>query len=144
MKLLKSILILILMCVCTYAYAIEPGTHILNGDPEPYDIGVGKIIEVPNTFTIKYETTIHELNNKEVILKGSIDVSRKYKVIKLTLDYYILDGDDNVVRVTSLELTPTSPGFYNFEYQYPLALNLYEGEIFSLVFIVQEVPQQEV
>ena len=143
MKLLKSILILILMCVCTCAYAMEPGTYIIDGDPESYDIGAPKAIEVPNTFSIKYVTLPVE-NTKEVKLTGSIDVSRRYRVVDLTLDYYIVDGEDVVVRATPLNLTEVSTNHYEFTYQYPLDLANYSGEIFSLVFHVEILPQLEV
>ena len=142
MKLLKSILILILImcaCVCN-AQDVIP----LDGDYETYDVGVEKTIEVPYTFKIVYMTKTLPLNNKDVMLCGTIEVNRKYKVVQLEIDYYIFDGNHKSVRATNLNLQAVSPGVFSFEYQYPLDLNQYEYEIFSLVFIVEEVPTQTI
>ena len=147
MKLLKSILILILMCVCTCAYAMdepEEGTYILNGNPAPYNIGVLNKIELPNAVVIKYENRINELNHKEVILKGSIEFSRRIVVLELNVDYYILDADENVARVTNLNLIEEAPGVYGFEYKYPLNLEIYSGDIFDMFLIGELLPQTEI
>jgi len=145
MKLLKSILILsLIMCVCVCAYAQDGEVIPLMGTPETYDIGVEKDITITNTFVIKYINNM--MGNKEVKLEGSIEVNRRYQIIDLQIDYYLLDGNQKTARATNLNLLPVegSPGVFSFKYQYPLNLTSYEYEIFSLVFIVQEIDTQSI
>jgi len=145
MKLLKSILILsLIICVYVTAYAQDGEVIPLMGTPETYDIGVEKDITIPNTFVIKYINNM--MGNKEVKLEGSIEVNRRYQIIDLQIDYYLLDGNQKTARATNLNLLPVegSPGVFSFKYQYPLNLTSYEYEIFSLIFIVQEIDTQSI
>lgn len=135
---LKSILILSLIIACTCVCSAQDFIP-LDGDYQEYTVNVEQTIEVPYTFIITYKTITLPLNNKEVMLTGDIEVNRKYKIIELNIDYYIFNGNLKTVRATNLNLVPKSPGVYSFEYQYPLDLSQYEYEIFSLIFIVEEV-----
>ena len=140
---LKSILILSLIiastCVCNSQDVIP-----LDGDYNTYDINVEKTIEVPDTFTITYITNTLPLNDKEVMLTGTVDVNRKYKIIQLDIEYFVFDGDLKTAMVAGLELKPVAgnPGRFSFDYAYPLDLSRYEYEIFSLIFIVEEIETQ--
>jgi len=141
MKILKSILILsLIMCVCVCAYAGE--TLMKHKDAEPYEIGKSKKIEIHNTFTISYSN--QSTSGKEVTLTGSIEINRRFKIVQLDMDYYILDRNQKPVRATNLNLAQDAPGVYTFKYTYPLHLKTYEFELFSLIFIVEEVDTQSI
>ena len=146
MKLLKSILILsLIMCVCVTASYADQLVEI-DGDYQPYNIGVEKKIEVPFAFVIKYVTTATD--GKEATLKGTIEVNAQYKIIQLDLDYYIMNGQKKSVRATSLNLVKNkevpTPAIFDFEYSYKLDLQQYEYEIFSLIFIVEEIDTKHI
>lgn len=137
MKILKSILILsLIVCACVCVSQAE--TRQLP-QAEPYDIGVDKQIEVQHAFVINYrnDTT----GDKEVTLTGSIAVNKQYKIIELDLDYYTFDLDGYAVNGLDIVLVRDEkiPGKFSFTHTYPLELRRCEYEVFSLVFIVEQI-----
>jgi hypothetical protein len=117
---------------------------IFDGDGEPYDLNVQKKIEVPFAFTILYQSITTD--GKEVTLTGSIQINPQYRVIELSLDYYILNSEKKPVRATSLNLIKgcPNPATFDFEYSYPLDLSKYEYELFDLTIIAEEVDTQHI
>ena len=137
MKILKSILILsLIVCVCVCVSHAQ--TRQL-GEAEPYDIGVEKTIDVEGAFIIKYrnDTT----GEKEVTLTGTIAVDKQFKIVQLDLDYYTFDRDRYAVHGIDVILIrdENEPGKFSFKHTYPLQLREAEYELFSLIFIVEQI-----
>lgn len=109
----------------------------INRDKEyllnPYEIGIEKELKVPDMLAIKYKNVWK--SNTEVIISGSVIIPPKYKIIDLTIDYYIFDMNQKATRVVMLELEKGAmPNSFIFNITYPFDLPKYDGELFVIEF----------
>ena len=142
MKILKSILILsLIVCACV---CVSYGQTRNLGAAEPYEIGIDKTINVENAFVINYRNDA--TGQKEVTLTGTITVNKQFKIIQLDLDYYTFDKDQYAVHGLDLNLIrdENEPGKFSFKVTYPLQLRRVEYELFSLIFIVEQIETHDI
>jgi len=104
---------------------------------EPYEIGIPKQIDIYGGLILQYKNEI--VSDRTVQMLGSVKIDIKYKIEKLEVNYHIIGADKKTVRVSNLTLMKGAyPNTFEFELVYPLDLNKYEYEIFSMVILIDK------
>ena len=108
----------------------------------PYEVGVEKDIDAD---VIKVEYKNVSVSKKVVKIVGLVTVPVKYKVISLTIDYYITDVNRTQSYVVILDLVKGAiPNTFTFEKHYPLDLSKYEFELLIIEFMNELVDSHSV
>jgi len=134
----KSLFVALIISLLTLsAYAQEDMSKAKGYELNPYDVGVKREI---NADVIKIEYTNVYISKDEAKIVGTVTVPVKYKVLQLTVDYYITDRSRTQSYVVILDLIKGAiPNTFTFEKHYPLDLTKYDFELLVIEFINEEV-----
>jgi len=124
----------IFMMVISAAYAQNSNINKHRELPlNPYEIGVDKVVNVPELMDIKYKNVF--VSKGKAKLVGEVIVPLKYKIVTLNIEYYIIDRNQEYANIVQLDLIKgVAPNTFNFEVIYPLDLSKSEFELFVVEF----------
>lgn len=133
-KMLVVTLIIVLLSTGT-VYSQENLGMLSEGyEFNPYEVGVEKEIGDRSLIIIKYKNT--PVSSDIISISGTVTIPFNYKILKLTINYYITNYNHSKTYIVTLDLKKgTIPNTFTFEKQYPLDLSSYEYELMVIEFI---------
>lgn len=139
---IKRIMLILIASLLVVSVAHAQRERAMEYELNTYEVGVKKEFDAE---IMKVEYTNVPVSNKEVKIVGKVIIPAKYKVLQLTIDYYITDGNQTQSYIVMLDLTKGAiPNTFTFEKQYPLDLSKYEFELLVIEFVNEEVDTQSI
>lgn len=136
-KMIKRIAVTLMIVLLSvgFVYAQENLGMLSKGyELNPYEVGVKKEIGDQSLLVIEYINT--PVSKDTMSISGTVKIPPNYKVLSLTVDYYITDYEQQQTYVIILDLEKgTVPNTFTFEKHYPFDLTKYEYELMVIEFM---------
>ena len=139
-----AVALMIVSLLVVSAYAQENLGMLSKGyELNPYEVGVEKEIGDRSLLMIKYTNT--PVSADTMSIHGTVTIPPNYKVLSLTVDYYITDYEQTKTYVVILDLEKGDiPNTFTFEKHYPFDLTKYEYELMVIEFVNEEIDTQSI
>jgi len=134
----------IFLLVFVLVFSVVPNTLCQGYEEyEPYEIGIGKDLEIEGLFKMNYITVAEGITNAH--LSGKITIPTNLVVEELYVEYVIfsLTNKSEITKILEIVETDT-PNVFIFDCEYKLDLLISEYEVFNVLLIANLIEQNSI